>query len=68
MDHYLKSKHLADVTDLLKDPEGNERKEVDIEGFKLALSQVDSQRKNLPATAQVYVFHILLGATWSSNS
>ncbi|PON80557.1 Parvalbumin [Parasponia andersonii] len=53
VEHYLNSKHLADVTDLLKDPEGNERKEVDIEGFKLALSQVDSQRKSLPATAQV---------------
>lgn len=53
MELYLKSKHLQDVGDLLKDPQGNERKEVDIEGFKLALSQVDSQMKNLPATAQV---------------
>ncbi|KAF4382553.1 hypothetical protein F8388_015381 [Cannabis sativa] len=42
-----------DVTDLLKDSEGKDRKEVDIEGFKSALSQVDSQRKSLPATAQV---------------
>lgn len=50
---YLKSQHLADVTDLLKDSEGNERKEVDIEGFRLALSHVDSQMKSLPATAQV---------------
>lgn len=50
---YLTSKHLADVTDLLKDSEGNERKEVDIEGFRLALSHVDSQMKSLPATAQV---------------
>ncbi|KAL5581905.1 hypothetical protein UlMin_014347 [Ulmus minor] len=50
---HLKSKHLTDVTDLLRDSEGNELKEVDIEGFKLALSQVDSQRKSLPATAQV---------------
>ncbi|XVF01911.1 hypothetical protein REPUB_Repub04eG0129800 [Reevesia pubescens] len=51
--HYLKSMHLSDVTDLLKDPQGNGRNEVDIEGFKLALSHVDSQTKNLPATAQV---------------
>lgn len=50
---HLKDKHLSSVTDLLKDPEGNARKEVDIEGFKLALSQVDSQMKSLPATAQV---------------
>ncbi|GMH12067.1 hypothetical protein Nepgr_013908 [Nepenthes gracilis] len=50
---YLKSHHMQDVTDLLKDPEGNEREEVDIEGFKLALSHVDSQMKSLPATAQV---------------
>ncbi|CAM8934890.1 unnamed protein product [Rhodiola kirilowii] len=50
---YLKSKRLKDVSDLLRDPQGNARKEVDIEGFKLALSQVDSQMKSLPATAQV---------------
>ncbi|PIN13971.1 NADH-dehydrogenase (ubiquinone) [Handroanthus impetiginosus] len=48
---YLKSNHLFDVTDLLKDMYGNE--EVDIEGFKLALSRVDKQTKSLPATAQV---------------
>ncbi|XP_031378670.1 external alternative NAD(P)H-ubiquinone oxidoreductase B1, mitochondrial-like isoform X1 [Punica granatum] len=53
VDLYLKSKHLMDVTDLLRDPEGRERDEVDIEGFKLALSHVDSQMKSLPATAQV---------------
>lgn len=50
---YLKNKHLNDVKDLLKDPEGHERKEVDIEGFKSALRHVDSQMKSLPATAQV---------------
>ncbi|KAH9744288.1 External alternative NAD(P)H-ubiquinone oxidoreductase B1 [Citrus sinensis] len=50
---YLKNKHLNDVTDLLKDPQGNPRREVDIEGFKLALSHVDTQMKSLPATAQV---------------
>ncbi|CBI28384.3 hypothetical protein VitviT2T_018068 [Vitis vinifera] len=50
---YLKNKHLNDVKDLLKDPQGHERKEVDIEGFKSALRHVDSQMKSLPATAQV---------------
>ncbi|KAK4409299.1 External alternative NAD(P)H-ubiquinone oxidoreductase B1, mitochondrial, partial [Sesamum angolense] len=50
---YLKNKNLFDVTDLLKDAEGNDREEVDIEGFKLALSHVDKQMKSLPATAQV---------------
>ncbi|KAH6775312.1 dehydrogenase B1 [Perilla frutescens var. hirtella] len=50
---YLKSKHLAHVTDLLKDKFVNNREEVDIEGFKLALSLVDKQTKSLPATAQV---------------
>lgn len=53
VDHHLKSKHLRNATDLLKDPEGNEKVEVDIEGFKFALSQVDLQLKSLPATAQV---------------
>ncbi|KAA8526435.1 hypothetical protein F0562_008362 [Nyssa sinensis] len=53
VDLYLKSKHLAHVTDLLKDSKGNDRNEVDIAGFKLALCQVDSQMKSLPATAQV---------------
>ncbi|KAE8696614.1 External alternative NAD(P)H-ubiquinone oxidoreductase B1 [Hibiscus syriacus] len=51
--HYLRSKQMRDVTDLLKDPEGNKRDEVDIEGFKLALVHADTQLKNLPATAQV---------------
>ncbi|KAJ4981251.1 hypothetical protein NE237_032088 [Protea cynaroides] len=50
---YLRNKHLQNVADLLKDSQGRNREEVDIEGFKLALSHVDSQMKNLPATAQV---------------
>lgn len=50
---YLRSKHLMEVSDLLKDFCGNEQQEVDIEGFKLALSLVDKQTKSLPATAQV---------------
>ncbi|XP_030930151.1 external alternative NAD(P)H-ubiquinone oxidoreductase B1, mitochondrial-like [Quercus lobata] len=54
VDHYLKSqRHLRDVTDLLKDPQGNDWQEVNVEQFKLALSHVDSQMKSLPATAQV---------------
>lgn len=53
VENYLKSNHLQDVTDLLKDSKGNDRKEVNIEEFKLVLSLVDSQRKCLPATAQV---------------
>lgn len=53
VDLYLKNKHLLEVKDLFRDSEGNVRKEVDIEDFKLALSQVDSQMKSLPATAQV---------------
>jgi NADH:ubiquinone reductase (non-electrogenic) len=64
MELYLKSMHLSDVKDLLKDPQGNDQKEVDIEGFKLALSHVDSQMKSLPATAQVYVFPLLI---WPSG-
>lgn len=50
---YLQNKHLFDISDLLKDADGNPREEVDVEGFKLALSHVDKQMKSLPATAQV---------------
>ncbi|XP_061346706.1 external alternative NAD(P)H-ubiquinone oxidoreductase B1, mitochondrial-like [Gastrolobium bilobum] len=50
---YIKSQHLLDLTVLWKDSQGNDRKEIDIEGLKLALCQVDSQMKSLPATAQV---------------
>uniref|UniRef100_A0A2N9HWC1 Pentacotripeptide-repeat region of PRORP domain-containing protein n=1 Tax=Fagus sylvatica TaxID=28930 RepID=A0A2N9HWC1_FAGSY len=58
-------RHQANVIDLLKDPLGNDQKEVDIEGFKLALSHVDSQMKSLPTTAPVATFnraHIFPGA------
>ncbi|KAL6845265.1 hypothetical protein ACP4OV_024760 [Aristida adscensionis] len=53
---YLKSNQMKDFHDLLKDSDGNtikESKELDIEEFKKALAQVDSQVKMLPATAQV---------------
>ncbi|MED6185637.1 External alternative NAD(P)H-ubiquinone oxidoreductase B1, mitochondrial [Stylosanthes scabra] len=52
-DLYLKSKHILDLSTLWKDSEGNYREEIDIEGFKMALSHMDSQMKTLPATAQV---------------
>ncbi|KAL8467886.1 hypothetical protein ACS0TY_031216 [Phlomoides rotata] len=53
---YLKNKEMHSLVDLLKDSKGNavkESVEVNLEEFKSALSQVDSQMKNLPATAQV---------------
>ncbi|GFZ06487.1 NAD(P)H dehydrogenase B3 [Actinidia rufa] len=51
---YLKKKQLKNFLDLLKNYQGNAQKEtIDIELFKAALSEVDSQMKNLPATAQV---------------
>lgn len=56
MELYLRSKQMHNLVDLLKDSKVNDVKEsleVSIEEFKSALSQVDSQVKNLPATAQV---------------
>ncbi|KAH6795968.1 hypothetical protein C2S51_036954 [Perilla frutescens var. frutescens] len=53
---YLKNKQMSSLVDLLKDPNRDSAKEsveVNLEEFKAALSQVDSQMKNLPATAQV---------------
>ena len=53
---YLKSKKMSNLADLLKESKGDgvkESVEVNIEDFKSALSQVDSEMKNLPATAQV---------------
>ncbi|KAL2475458.1 External alternative NAD(P)H-ubiquinone oxidoreductase B2 [Abeliophyllum distichum] len=53
---YLKNRQMNSLVDLLKDSKGDvvkESVEVDLEEFRLALSQVDSQMKNLPATAQV---------------
>jgi len=55
----LESAHLTPfifIIDLLKESKGDDTKEsieLNIEEFKSALSQVDSQMKNLPATAQV---------------
>lgn len=53
---FLKSMQMKDISDLLKQSDGDTVKEsieIDIEGFKKALAQVDSQVKMLPATAQV---------------
>jgi NADH:ubiquinone reductase (non-electrogenic) len=50
---YLKSNQMKDFHDVLKHSEGKETKELNIEEFKKALAQVDSQVKMLPATAQV---------------
>ena len=64
MELYLKNKQMHDIVDLLKGSKGDVAKEsiaLDIEEFKSALSQVDSQMKNLPATAQVR--HIFLTST-----
>lgn len=53
---YLKNKKMGDFGDLLKEAKGDvaqDAVELNIEEFKKALSEVDSQMKNLPATAQV---------------
>lgn len=49
---YLKKKQMKNIVELLKNSQ-KKSVEVDIETFKSALSEVDSQMKNLPATAQV---------------
>ena len=56
VEFYMKTKHMADVVDLLKEAKGEavkESVELNIEEFKKALANVDSQVKTLPATAQV---------------
>ncbi|XVF27734.1 hypothetical protein REPUB_Repub14bG0134300 [Reevesia pubescens] len=53
---YLKSKQVRNIVDLLKESKGDAAKEsieLNIEEFKSALSKVDAEMKNLPATAQV---------------
>lgn len=53
---YLKNKQMGSIVDLLKEAKGDVAKEsieLDIEELKKLFSQVDSQMKNLPATAQV---------------
>ncbi|XP_010035668.2 external alternative NAD(P)H-ubiquinone oxidoreductase B3, mitochondrial [Eucalyptus grandis] len=51
---YLKKKNMRNFVDLLKHADSETQTlQLDIELFKLALAEVDSQMKNLPATAQV---------------
>ncbi|WOL15682.1 external alternative NAD(P)H-ubiquinone oxidoreductase B3, mitochondrial-like [Canna indica] len=53
---YLKSKHMKDIIHLVAASKGDAEKEaveITIEEFKNVLANVDSQVKNLPATAQV---------------
>ncbi|WOL03443.1 external alternative NAD(P)H-ubiquinone oxidoreductase B2, mitochondrial [Canna indica] len=53
---YLKSKHMSDIVDLITASKGDIQKEgieLNIEEFKKALANVDSQVKSLPATAQI---------------
>ncbi|CAK9314800.1 unnamed protein product [Citrullus colocynthis] len=53
---YLKKKQMKNFAALLKKTQSDTQKqstELDIESFKSLLSEVDSQMKNLPATAQV---------------
>ncbi|XP_076910594.1 external alternative NAD(P)H-ubiquinone oxidoreductase B2, mitochondrial-like [Bidens hawaiensis] len=50
---YLKNKNMSSLVDLLKESKGDAIKEVNVDELKSALSQVDSQVKNFPATAQV---------------
>jgi NADH:ubiquinone reductase (non-electrogenic) len=49
----MEKKKLKTFDALLKSAQGNDNKLIDIETFKNALHEVDSQMKNLPATAQV---------------
>ncbi|KAI4296616.1 hypothetical protein L6164_036562 [Bauhinia variegata] len=53
---HLKNKQMRNIVDLLKEAKEDVEKEsveLNIEELKTALSKVDSQMKNLPATAQV---------------
>lgn len=51
---YLKKRQMRNIADLLKSSQAEKQgTELDIALFTSALSEVDSQMKNLPATAQV---------------
>ncbi|CAM8928619.1 unnamed protein product [Rhodiola kirilowii] len=53
---YMKRKQLKNIVDLLKKAQETDKMSdevIDIEKLKAALSEVDAQMKNLPATAQV---------------
>ncbi|GAU41587.1 hypothetical protein TSUD_271960, partial [Trifolium subterraneum] len=53
VDIYLKKNQMKDMATLLNKAQESPATTVDIEYFKQAVSKVDSQMKNLPATAQV---------------
>jgi len=58
VDIYLKKNQMKDMATLLSKSQESPTTEVDIEYFKQALSKVDSQMKNLPATAQVHSWYM----------
>ncbi|XP_050205757.1 external alternative NAD(P)H-ubiquinone oxidoreductase B4, mitochondrial-like [Mercurialis annua] len=50
---HMEKNHLKNFDAMLKKAQENDKKQIDLETFKNALSKVDFQVKNLPATAQV---------------
>lgn len=65
---YLKKKQMKNFAALLKKTQSDTQKqstELDIESFKSLLSEVDSQMKNLPATAQVNTYISIILASKS---
>ena len=50
---HLQSKKLKNFVQLLKSNQDGASKQIDIEKFKAALSEVDTKMKSLPPTAQV---------------
>lgn len=60
---HLKNNQMKDMATLLSKSQENPATVVDIEYFKQALSKVDSQMKNLPATAQVNLAYICVFPT-----
>lgn len=69
---YLKSRQMNGIADLVRTAKGDAEKEsveLNIEEFKKALSLVDSQVKNLPATAQVAFYSSLeFSLVWQFQS
>lgn len=53
VDIYLKKKQMKNIMLLLRNSQDS-KSVMDIETFKSCLAEVDSQMKNLPATAQVH--------------
>lgn len=60
---YLKKNKMKNFAALLKKTQSDTQKqstELDIESFQSVLSEVDSQMKNLPATAQVNTYILII--------